>query len=96
APQRRDHPRADASASGKAAEDREVPVERHYIGEARLAGGARIELGGIVYSEDHPVALVNGRILGPGSSIEGFTIVAIHEDRIELRASDRAIVISLR
>lgn len=73
-----------------------APVRRNYVGEARLPGGAKIELGGIVYSEDHPVALLNGRILRPGSSVEGFTVVEILENRVELRGADRTIFITLK
>lgn len=73
-----------------------APVRRNYVGEARLPGGVKIELGGIVYSEDHPVALLNGRIHRPGSSVEGFTVVEILENRVELQGTDRTIFITLK
>ena len=52
-----------------------------------MPGGARIELGGIVYSESNPTALVNGKIVGPGAVIEGFLIQRIEENRVEMSNS---------
>jgi hypothetical protein len=55
-----------------------------YVGSVTLPGGARIELGGIVYSESNATALVNGKIAGTGAYVEGFTLVRIEESRVEL------------
>jgi len=56
-----------------------------YVGEVTVPDGAKIELGGIVFSETNPVALINGKVLGPGAVVEEFTIVSIQPDRVELR-----------
>jgi hypothetical protein len=58
-----------------------------YFGSVTLPGGARIELGGIVYSESNATALVNGKIVGTGAYVEGFTLVHIEESRVELSNS---------
>lgn len=55
-----------------------------YVGSIKLPGGARIELGGIVYSESNATALVNGKIVGTGAYVEGFTLVRIEQSRVEL------------
>ncbi|HEV2062923.1 MAG TPA: hypothetical protein VGS00_00045, partial [Thermoanaerobaculia bacterium] len=55
-----------------------------YVGSISLPGGAKIELGGIVYSESNATALVNGRIVGAGAYVEGFTVVKIEQARLEL------------
>ena len=70
--------------------------ERRTIsrGEAAVPGG-KIELGGIVYSDTSPVAVLNGRVLGVGAVVEGFTIVAIEENRVELKNDERTIVLTL-
>ena len=60
--------------------------------------GTRIELGGIVFSETNPVALINGRVLPVGGVVGSMTIVAITESRVEL-AGDGAgshVFLSLR
>jgi hypothetical protein len=70
---------------------------RVYVGSVTLAGGVRIELGGIVYSESNATALVNGKILGTGAFVEGFVIQRIEENRIELAdASGLTIFVSLK
>jgi hypothetical protein len=72
---------------------------RTFTGEAVLADGVMIELGGIVYSEEKPVALLNGKVLGPDAFLLGYRIVRIDPDRVELAdANDERsrIVIVLR
>lgn len=67
-----------------------------YVGSISLPGGAKIELGGIVYSESNATALVNGRIVGPGAYVEGFTVVKIEPGRLELEGNGLTIFLSLR
>lgn len=66
-----------------------------HVGEVAVPGG-HIELGGIVYSETNPVALLNGRIVGVGAVVEGFTVVSIDESRVELKNEQRTLVLTLR
>jgi hypothetical protein len=74
---------AAAAADGKGA--RGSADAKTYVGEVAVPDGAKIELGGIVFSETNPVALINGKVLGPGATVEEFTIVSIQPDRVELR-----------
>ena len=67
-----------------------------YVGSISLPGGAKIELGGIVYSESNATALVNGRIVGAGAYVEGFTVVKIEQARLELEGNGLTIFLSLR
>lgn len=67
-----------------------------YAGEITLPDGVKIELGGIVFSETNPVALINGRVLPPGGIVEDFTIVSIKEDRVELRGRGTTVVLTLK
>ena len=66
-----------------------------YVGSISLPGGAKIELGGIVYSESNATALVNGRPLGVGSYVEGFTIVTIEPGRLELEGNGLKVFLAL-
>jgi hypothetical protein len=79
-----------AAASHTAPEKRDTAR-----GEVAVPGG-KIELGGIVYSENNPVALLNGHIVGVGAVVEGFTVVAIEENRVELKHEHRTIILALR
>lgn len=67
-----------------------------YAGSVALAEGARIELGGIVWSETAPRALLNDRVLGVGAYVEGFTVVSIETERVELRKDDLTIFLSVK
>jgi hypothetical protein len=72
-------PTAPAAASG-GLEDGKV-----YTGEVPVPGGGLVKLNGIAYSQDHPVAVLDGRVMGPGESVGGFTIVAIESGRVKLQ-----------
>jgi hypothetical protein len=81
---------AESRASGGLADS------KTYIGEVNVPGGGKIELGGIVYSESSPVALINGKVLPPGGVVEEFTIVSIKPDRIELNGRGVTIFLTLK
>ena len=94
-------PSAAAPRARKAAdaEPQPPPVAmdaKTYVGEVTAPDGAKIELGGIVYSETNPIALINGRVLGPGAVIEEFTIVSIQPDRVELRGRGITMFLALK
>lgn len=69
---------------------------RTYVGEVVLPDGVKIELGGIVFSETSPVALINGKVLPAGGVVEEFTIVSIKEDRVELKGRGVTIFLVLK
>ena len=83
-------PSVPAPAPPSTAPDRPATLvdAKTYVGSVTLPGGARIELGGIVYSESNPTALVNGKIVGPGAVVEGFLIQRIEENRVEMSNSE--------
>ena len=66
-----------------------------YLRRATSADGSTIELGGIAYSEDRPIAVINGSVVSPGDMIAGFTIVAIEPERVELEADGVCVYLSL-
>jgi len=69
---------------------------RTYAGSVTLPGGGRIELGGIVWSETQPRALLNDRILAIGSYVEGFVVAGIEENRVLLEKDGMKIYLSVR
>jgi hypothetical protein len=79
-------PAAPGPAAGPAPPDRPTGLTngKSYRESVTLPGGARIELGGIVYSESNATAILNGKIVGPGAVIEGFLIQDIEENRVKL------------
>jgi len=69
---------------------------RTYVGKALLPGGAKIELGGIVFSQENPTALINGRVVSRGAFVEGFEVTRILPDRVELTGSGTTISVALK
>jgi hypothetical protein len=55
-----------------------------YVRRAPLPGGGEIALGGIAFSANQPVALLNGKVVGVGEVVEGMTVVAISPGRVDL------------
>lgn len=69
---------------------------RNYVREVTLPSGGRLSLDGIVYSEENPAAVINGRVVRTGSFVEGFEVVRIRSDRVELRDEETTLVILLK
>ncbi len=69
---------------------------KSYAGSVTLPGGAKIELGGIVWSETEPRALVNDRIVAVGAYVEGFNLSRIEENRIALEKDGATIYLTLK
>jgi hypothetical protein len=68
---------------------------RTYAGTANTPAG-KLELEGIVYSETNPTALINGRVLAPGGFVDGYTVVSIGPDRVELEGGGGRIILTLK
>lgn len=69
---------------------------RTYVGVVNLPDGRRIELGGIVWSEEEPRALLNDRIVATDAYVEGFTVSKIEENRVALVRDGMTIYLSLK
>jgi hypothetical protein len=67
-----------------------------YLRETTLTGGDKITLAGIAWSEEHPVALLNGQPLGIGEIVHGLTVARIRPDGVELRGRGIALFLRLK
>jgi len=67
---------------------------RTFNGAANLPL-ARLELEGIVFSDTNPTALISGHVVRPGSYVEGYTVLSIGRDRVELQGDNERIVLIL-
>ena len=70
--------------------------DESYAQQYPLPSGGAIELGGIAWSETGPFALINGRVVGPGSVIEGYTLERIRPGHVVLNGDGRRIHLSLQ
>jgi hypothetical protein len=73
-----------------------IPNGKTYAGAVTLPGGAKIELGGIVWSQTQPRALLNDRIAAVGAFIEGFNLTKIEENRVVLEKDGVTIYLSVK
>ena len=87
-------PDADAPAAEPSAQH--LTVGRTYVGSIALPEGAKVELGGIVWSETEPRALLNDRIVAAGAYVEGFTVSKIEADRVELEKDGLRIFLAVK
>ena len=69
---------------------------RTYLRVLNLPDGRRIELGGIVWSEEEPRALLNDRIVATDAYVEGFTVAKIEENRVALEKDGITIYLVLK
>jgi hypothetical protein len=88
-----------AAASAPAAPAQSVPASGlaeggSYTGELPVPGGGAVKLNGIVYSPDHPIAVLDGRVMGPGETVQGFTVVAIESSRVKLQGHGMTVYLS--
>jgi hypothetical protein len=87
-----------ASASGSPGVRAPAPASagKSYHGKVELPDGGSLELGGIVWSEADPRALVNDRVVGVGAYVQGYTIERIEEDRVMLEKDGKRITITVK
>ncbi len=67
-----------------------------FVREAVFDDGRVLRLGGIAWSETAPLAYLNGRLLGVGESIEGWTLTAIARGHVALQRGGNRLTIRLK
>ena len=72
------------------------PARKTFVRRAAFPGGETIELGGIVYTEGSPVALINGKVVAPGGSVGNFTVVQIRPEGVDFAGDGTTFSILLR
>jgi hypothetical protein len=69
---------------------------KSYVRSAQLPGGRKLELRGIAFSDTQPVVLINGKVLSPGEGVEGYTVVAIEPQRVQLKGASGTLYLTLQ
>jgi hypothetical protein len=57
----------------------------------KLPDGSSIKLSGIAYSAASPVAVINGKVLGPGQGFDQVTVDKIEPGRVTMRHRSGAL-----
>jgi hypothetical protein len=65
-----------------------------YVDEVPVPGGGSVKLNGIVFSSDQPIAVLDGRVMGPGEVVQGFTVLAIESGRVKLQGHGATVYLS--
>jgi len=92
APQAPAQPTAAAPSQGAAG----LADGKSYAGEVPVPGGGAVKLNGIAFSRDHPIAVLDGRVVEPGEIVQGFTVVAIEAGRVKLQGYGATVFVSPR
>ena len=85
-----------AEAAPPPAPPRGLSDGKTYIRVVELPDGGKIELGGIVWSEEEPRALLNDRITAVDGYVEGFTVSKIDENRVVLTRDGITIYLAVK
>jgi hypothetical protein len=67
-----------------------------YVNEVPVPGGGVVKLNGIAYSPDHPIAVLDGRVVAPGEVVQGFTVLEIQADHVTLQGHGAKVSVSLK
>ena len=67
-----------------------------YTGEVPVPGGGSVKLNGIAFSQDQPIVVLDGRVMGPGEVIQGFTVVEIQSDRVKLQGHGTTVFVTTK
>jgi hypothetical protein len=74
----------------------EAAEPKRYVGFVPLPDGGAVTLNGIAYSEQNPIAVLDGRVVGPGESVQGFVVVAIERRQVKLEGHGQVVYLALR
>jgi hypothetical protein len=69
---------------------------KSYVNEVPVPGGGVVKLNGIAYSPDHPIAVLDGRVVAPGEVVQGFTVLEIQADHVTLQGHGAKVSVSLK
>jgi hypothetical protein len=67
-----------------------------YVNEVPIPGGGVVKLNGIAFSPDHPIAVLDGRVVAPGEVVQGFTVLEIQADHVTLQGHGAKVSVSLK
>ena len=84
-------------------EEEPVPVapppaqeSRSFVETVPIPGGGTLRLNGIAFSTVSPVAVIDGKVVGPGEVVQGFTVVEIQQNRVKLEGHGETVYVSLK
>ena len=64
--------------------------------EVRIPGAGTVSLSGIAWSDTNPVAVISGKVVGPGDVVQGFVVRRIEPESVFLEGQGSSFTIRLR
>ena len=86
---------ADASRTSSAASSAAASTPS-FVRRVTLDDGTVVRLGGIAWSEEAPLAYLNGKLYGKGESVAGLLVERIERERVLLRGARGPVFLTLR
>jgi hypothetical protein len=75
--------------------DDEIPIIEDSASEPAAPARPRWSLEGIVWDEQHPMAIINGAIVGVGDRVEGAQVTEIRQDAAVLDDDGSAVTVTI-
>ncbi|HYO16673.1 MAG TPA: hypothetical protein VE685_26030 [Thermoanaerobaculia bacterium] len=69
---------------------------KSFVEAVPVPGGGTLRLNGIAFSSVSPVAVIDGKVVGPGEVVQGFTVVEIQQNRVKLEGHGETVYVSLK
>ncbi|MEA2603536.1 MAG: hypothetical protein QOF89_4528 [Acidobacteriota bacterium] len=69
---------------------------KSYVSEVPVPGGGVVRLNGIAYSPEHPIAVLDGRVMGPGEVVQGFTVIEIQAGHVKLQGHGATVFVTTK
>jgi hypothetical protein len=69
---------------------------KSFVEDVPVPGGGTLRLNGIAFSTVSPVAVIDGKVVGPGEVVQGFTVVEIQQNRVKLEGHGETVYVSLK
>jgi hypothetical protein len=69
---------------------------KSYVSEVPVPGGGVVRLNGIAYSPEHPIAVIDGRVMGPGETVQGFTVLEIQASHVKLQGHGATVYVTTK
>lgn len=89
-------PTGAATAAPSPVPEAEPAEERTFRRIAQLPDGTTLSLNGIAFSEERPMALLNGQVVAVGETVAGYRVAEILHDRVRLEREGAAVVLRLK
>ena len=70
-----------------------VDAQGQFVSTSGMHGGLSVD--GVIWSEDHPLAIIDDELVPPGATVGPYTIMQIHSDGIVVKRGEEILFVPL-